>query len=304
MDKEHVFFENYAKNWDRDRKADDRVLSSFMELAAIRPGSAILDAGCGTGVLLPYLSAAAGDEGSVEGFDYSQQMIDVAKDKFSHLANVTFTTGNVLKYAFPRKHYDVVCCLNFYPHIAEHSRDVIRRLYEALVPGGMLLIMHDLPRQAVNAIHGGAPVLPPVDILEEKLISAGFPSSWPWIRTGSISSRSSRPPTKPISSMTMKKNSLLRHTPVPIMTITIRKRNASSTGCRALRATSKHQAHDRRRPRLQRRPGPAGGRPLGHCRREPGHPQGHIDHCIVDAIHEGDAEAVENLKKAINTFVK
>ena len=49
MDKEHVFFENYAKNWDRDRKADDRVLSSFMELAAIRPGSAILDAGCGTG---------------------------------------------------------------------------------------------------------------------------------------------------------------------------------------------------------------------------------------------------------------
>ena len=30
----------------------------------------------------------------------------------------------------------------------------------------------------------------------------------------------------------------------------------------------------------------------------------HIDHCIVDAIHEGDAEAVENLKKAINTFVK
>ena len=26
MDKEHVFFENYAKNWDRDRKADDRVL--------------------------------------------------------------------------------------------------------------------------------------------------------------------------------------------------------------------------------------------------------------------------------------
>ena len=168
MDKEHVFFENYAKNWDRDRKADDRVLSSFMELAAIRPGSAILDAGCGTGVLLPYLSAAAGDEGSVEGFDYSQQMIDVAKDKFSHLANVTFTTGNVLKYAFPRKHYDVVCCLNFYPHIAEHSRDVIRRLYEALVPGGMLLIMHDLPRQAVNAIHGGAPVLPPVDILEDR----------------------------------------------------------------------------------------------------------------------------------------
>ena len=30
----------------------------------------------------------------------------------------------------------------------------------------------------------------------------------------------------------------------------------------------------------------------------------HIDHCIVDAIHENDLEAVENLKKAISTFVK
>lgn len=107
-----------------------------MELAGIRHGSVILDAGCGTGVLLPYLSAAAGDDGTVEGFDYSQQMIDVAKEKFSYLANVTFTAGDVLKYHFPEKHYDVVCCLNFYPHIASHSRDVIRRLYEAMVPGG------------------------------------------------------------------------------------------------------------------------------------------------------------------------
>ena len=147
MDKEHIFFENYARNWDRDRKADAKILSSFMELAGIRHGSVILDAGCGTGVLLPYLSAAAGDDGTVEGFDYSQQMIDVAKEKFSYLANVTFTTGDVLKYHFPEKHYDVVCCLNFYPHIASHSRDVIRRLYEAMVPGGTLLIMHDMPRR-------------------------------------------------------------------------------------------------------------------------------------------------------------
>ena len=98
MDKEHIFFENYARNWDRDRKADAKIWSSFMELAGIRPGSVILDAGCGTGVILPYLSAAAGDDGTVEGFDYSQQMIDVAKEKFSYLANVTFTTGDVLKY--------------------------------------------------------------------------------------------------------------------------------------------------------------------------------------------------------------
>ena len=305
MDKEHVFFENYAKNWDRDRKADDRVLSSFMELAAIRPGSAILDAGCGTGVLLPYLSAAAGDEGSVEGFDYSQQMIDVAKDKFSHLANVTFTTGNVLKYAFPRKHYDVVCCLNFYPHIAEHSRDVIRRLYEALVPGGMLLIMHDLPRQAVNAIHGGAPVLPPVDILEEKLISAGF----------SI-----------VMAMDTDRFYFIKVVKAADEADFVYDDEEEQPA--QAHAGTHHDHHHTETKRVLNRL----SRITGHVEAikrmiEDGRDcsdvlvqlaavhsavasvsrvilKDHIDHCIVDAIREHDADAVENLKKAINTFVK
>ena len=77
--------------------------------------------------------------GPSRGFDYSRQMIDVAKEKFSQRANVPFTTGDVLKYHFPEKHYDVVCCLNFYPHIASHSRDVIRRLYKAMVPVTLLI---------------------------------------------------------------------------------------------------------------------------------------------------------------------
>lgn len=174
MDKEHVFFENYAKHWDRDRKESREVLSEFLRLMALKPGAAVLDAGCGTGVFLPYLADAVGSDGTVEGFDYSQQMIDVAKEKFSSLPNVAFTTGDVLKYHFEGQRYDAVCCLNFYPHIADHSRDVIRRLYDAIAPGGMLVIMHDMSRKAVNAIHGGAPILPPVDILGEKLISAGF----------------------------------------------------------------------------------------------------------------------------------
>ena len=189
MDKEHVFFENYAKHWDRDRKESREVLSEFLRLMALKPGAAVLDAGCGTGVFLPYLADAVGSDGTVEGFDYSQQMIDVAKEKFSSLPNVAFTTGDVLKYHFEGQRYDAVCCLNFYPHIADHSRDVIRRLYDAIAPGGMLVIMHDMSRKAVNAIHGGAPILPPVDILGEKLISAGFRLPSPWIRSPFILSK-------------------------------------------------------------------------------------------------------------------
>lgn len=30
----------------------------------------------------------------------------------------------------------------------------------------------------------------------------------------------------------------------------------------------------------------------------------HVDHCIVEAVEEGDMEAIEQLNKAINMFVK
>lgn len=59
MDKEHVFFENYAKHWDRDRKENRTILSEFLRLMALETGAAVLDAGCGTGVLLPYLAEAS-----------------------------------------------------------------------------------------------------------------------------------------------------------------------------------------------------------------------------------------------------
>ena len=96
MDKEHVFFENYAKHWDRDRKENRTILSEFLRLMALETGAAVLDAGCGTGVLLPYLAEAVGADGAVEGFDYSQQMIDVAKDKFASWANVTSRSGGAV----------------------------------------------------------------------------------------------------------------------------------------------------------------------------------------------------------------
>lgn len=305
MDKEHIFFENYARNWDRDRKADAKILSSFMELAGIRHGSVILDAGCGTGVLLPYLSAAAGDDGTVEGFDYSQQMIDVAKEKFSHLANVTFTTGDVLKYHFPEKHYDVVCCLNFYPHIACHSRDVIRRLYEAMVPGGTLLIMHDMPRKAVNAIHGGQPVLLPVDVLEEKLISAGF---------------------SVVIAMDTDRFYLIKvvkeadeadfvyddeEQPAGVASHPLHHGHHHTETKRVLNRLSRITGHVEAIKRMIE-----DGRDCSDVLVQLAAVHSavagvsrvilkdHIDHCIVDAIREHDADAVENLKKAINTFVK
>ena len=61
MDKEHIYFENYADTWDRDRKENPEKLQFLLNLARIQAGASVLDAGCGTGVLLPYISRAVGE---------------------------------------------------------------------------------------------------------------------------------------------------------------------------------------------------------------------------------------------------
>ncbi|WP_296825971.1 metal-sensing transcriptional repressor [uncultured Megasphaera sp.] len=305
MDKEHVFFENYAKHWDRDRKESKAVLSEFLRLMALQSGSNVLDAGCGTGVLLPYLAEAVGSGGLVEAFDYSQQMIDVAKEKFSSLPNVVFTTGDVLKYHFEAKGYDAVCCLNFYPHIAGHSREVIRRLYDAIVPGGMLVIMHDMSRRAVNAIHGGAPILPPVDILEEKLISAGFSvvaaldtDQFYFIKVvkGAEADDFVYEDDAPLTAEPAHGQAHHHH---HAETKRVINRLSRITG--HIEAIKRMVEEDRDCSDVLVQLAAVHSAIAGVSRVIL---KDHIDHCIVDAIREQDQGAVENLKKAINTFVK
>lgn len=312
MDKEHVFFENYAPTWDRDRKENKKVLQKLMQLIHVKPGSHVMDVGCGTGVLIPYLQAAVGAEGHIEALDYSQQMLDKAKEKFAHLSNLSFTEANILKHTLPEKAYDAIICLNFYPHISQHSRDFIKKMNKALKDDGVLVIMHDMPRQKVNTIHQGAkgsqPLLPPVDVLEANLISAGFSvqiamdtESFYFVK---VVKRLEMPyihyqeeePTEtaaPVSchhhihlhSHEQTKVVLNRLARVSGHLEAIRRMVEDGRDCSevlvqlaavdsAIVSVSKVVLKD------------------------------HIDHCIVDAVKENDLQAVENLKKAISTFIK
>lgn len=312
MDKEHVFFENYALTWDRDRKENKKVLQELMQLIQVRPGSHVLDVGCGTGVLIPYVQEAVGAEGYVEALDYSKQMLDKAKEKFAQLQHVSFTEGNILKYTLPEQYYDAILCLNFYPHISQHSRDFIKKMHKALKDDGILVIMHDMPRQKVNTIHqdvkGNQPLLPPVDVLEANLISAGFSVQL----------------AMDTESFYLVK--VVKRLDMPY--IHYQEEEAAETAVPVCCSPHTHlHSHEQTKIVLNRL-----ARVSGHLeaiRRmvEDGRDcsevlvqlaavdsaivsvskvvlKDHIDHCIVDAVKENDLQSVENLKKAISTFIK
>ena len=304
MDKEHIYFENYADTWDRDRKENPEKLQFLLNLARIRAGASVLDAGCGTGVLLPYISRAVGEGGTVTGLDYSRQMLDKARKKFSDLPGLSLIEGDVLKYDLPEQAYDVVVCLNFYPHISSRSKDFVKKMRRALKDGGSLIVMHDMGRQQVNRIHDDRAdrrLLPPADMLAADLVGGGFTLSaavdWddlyfvsvtkadelsydPYGRVGASS-----PAGSLHRSHTQKKAVVNRLARVGGHLEAIKRMVEDERDCSdvlvqlaavdsAVVSVSKVILKD------------------------------HIDHCLADAVRGNDLESVEKLKKAISIFVK
>ena len=302
MDKEHRFFENYAPTWDKDRQEDKEKLTFLLKFLPLTTGARVLDVGCGTGVLIPYLHAAVGDTGHIEGLDYSQAMLAQAKQKFGLVRGVTFREENILKAQLPQHAYDDIVCLNFYPHIRTHGHDFLKAMYGALRDGGTFAIMHDISRDQVNAIHQQSgqtvPLLPPVDVLATMLLSVGFTI------TAALD-------TEEVYLVVGHKEEGHTHTHA----------NGTEPG------HHHHHSHTQTKVVMNRL-----ARVSGHLEAikrmiEDGRDcsdvlvqlsavdsaivsvskvilKDHIDHCIVDAIRENDMEAVENLKKAISTFVK
>ena len=304
MDKEHIYFENYADTWDRDRKENPEKLQFLLNLARIRAGASVLDAGCGTGVLLPYISRAVGEGGTVTGLDYSRQMLDKARKKFSDLPGLSLVEGDVLKYDLPEQAYDAVVCLNFYPHISSRSKDFVKKMRRSLKDGGSLIVMHDMGRQQVNRIHDDRAdrrLLPPADMLAADLVGGGFTLSaavdWDDLYFVSVT-----------------KADELSYDPY-------------GRGGAAAPAGSAHRSHTQKKAVVNRL-----ARVGGHLEAIKRMVEDerdcsdvlvqlaavdsavvsvsnvilkdHIDHCLADAVRGNDLESVEKLKKAISIFVK
>ena len=80
------FFDRLAPAWDGDMVRNEAVIARILDLAAVVPGTEVLDVACGTGVLIPdYLARGAA---SVTAIDVSSQMIRIARAEVSLIAAI------------------------------------------------------------------------------------------------------------------------------------------------------------------------------------------------------------------------
>jgi ubiquinone/menaquinone biosynthesis C-methylase UbiE len=118
--------------------------------AALRPGVAVLDVGCGTGTLAITVQRRVGLTGRVVGVDPSAEQIARARAKAAGRTLPTeFQTGVIEQLAFPDGTFDVVPSTLMMHHLpAPLKRQGLAEIARVLKPGGRLVIA-DFTRKVV-----------------------------------------------------------------------------------------------------------------------------------------------------------
>lgn len=175
-----AFFDRLAGDWDETVEHEPNKLERIVRLLDLKPGDTVLDVGCGTGVMVPYLLERVGENGGIVAVDISPKMVEVAVKKFppGKYGNVKFVAADINEMRFEND-FDAVLCYSCFPHFRD-QRTTIQRLVHGLKTCGTLAVAHSESRDAINAMHAGGPeevrgdYLPAANEITEMMKDAGL----------------------------------------------------------------------------------------------------------------------------------
>ncbi len=153
MDPRRPFFERLAEEWDAQQPPGReeqlrRLLAPHHD--HLQDARAVLEVGTGTGALIPLLREHAPTARTVS-VDLAHAMLQRAQ---SRCPDAWLIQADVHHLPFLAGAFDRIVCHNVFPHFRDR-RTALAELARVLSPGGVLLILHDLDREQVNAIHQG-----------------------------------------------------------------------------------------------------------------------------------------------------
>lgn len=169
------FFDRYAGDWDSQHHQDHvSQIKELVERFNLKEGSTILDVGCGTGILLPYLS----EKGSVFALDFSWNMILNAR-KNKAKKGIHFINGSLEALPLKNQTIDYLTCLDTFAHVTDQKK-ALHEMSRALKKGGKLFIAHTLGKKELAEYHrlAGAEVehdtIPEDEKMREMMRDAGL----------------------------------------------------------------------------------------------------------------------------------
>ncbi|NUK03407.1 methyltransferase domain-containing protein [Streptomyces lunaelactis] len=153
-DHTHVqeFFSARAADWDTRFAGDGPAYAAAVAELGLRPGDAVLDAGCGTGRALPPLRSAVGPRGTVLGADLTPAMLDAAL-RAGRGGSGLLLLADVARLPLRTESLDAVFAAGLIAHLPQPEANV-RELRRVVRPGGRLALFHPIGRAALAARQG------------------------------------------------------------------------------------------------------------------------------------------------------
>ncbi|MFH8290390.1 class I SAM-dependent methyltransferase [Streptomyces sp. NPDC018059] len=146
------FFTARAADWDSRFPDDGPAYRAAVAELRLRPGSRVLDAGCGTGRALPALRDAVGTSGVVLGADLTPAMLEAAREA-GRDRDGQLLLADVARLPLLAESLDAVFGAGLIAHLPDPAEN-LRELRRVVRPGGLLALFHPIGRAALAARQG------------------------------------------------------------------------------------------------------------------------------------------------------
>jgi ubiquinone/menaquinone biosynthesis C-methylase UbiE len=155
------FFNDHAEEWidmwykhpatgrcDKHEKDFQRLFS----LLPLKRGDHVLDTGCGSGVLVPFILERIAETGLLYELDFAEQMIEVNRSLHEQ-DNIRFIVSDAESAPLDNASCNVVLCFSCFPHFQDKNKAMIA-LSRILKRGGVFAVSHFDSSEGINQHHG------------------------------------------------------------------------------------------------------------------------------------------------------
>jgi ubiquinone/menaquinone biosynthesis C-methylase UbiE len=137
-----VYDKKAAELIERSYQTPEIVNQRLRTLAALAlaRGESVLDAGCGTGLLIEQEARAVDSEGRAEGVDLSDAMLAHARERCAGLEQVKLQQGSIEILPFEDAVFDAVSCTQTLLYVEDFDK-ALQEIYRVLKPRGRIVIV-------------------------------------------------------------------------------------------------------------------------------------------------------------------
>ncbi len=124
--------------------SEAKLRQAALDLAGLKPGESVIEAGCGTGTLTLAAKQRVGPQGQVAGLDVAPDMLAAARLKATKAGqHIDFRQGRIEQIPFPDGSFDLGLASFMIHHIPDqkNKQQGLNELFRVLKPSGRLFIV-------------------------------------------------------------------------------------------------------------------------------------------------------------------